>query len=1204
MGCDVISVLGDRYRGKSVWITSEVNLPPDVLDAQAEGKLVLFVGAGASVDPPSGLPLFGELARQLAEDACMDFHSNDPIDLFLGSMPENFDTHRHTRDLIAREDSKPNATHKALVRVASSVGHLRIVTTNFDKHLSTAAETRNIEIPDMWVGPALPLGHDFTGIVHLHGSIDRRDPQELVLTDRDFGRAYLTNAWATRFLLPMFEKFTVLFIGYSHDDLIMNYLARGLQSKTQQYALTNVEDAKEQKWSSLGIETIRYPVNDHSGHGALVAALEAWDRRARMGQTEHRAQMAEIITGGPNLTPVDSDYLKSRLESSDGAEDFTCEVANVEPSLQVEWLNWIERLPAFKAIFDGDRDENTAKILGKWFCDSFIAISDLHGEALQTVQRLGQRFDSDLFRAAGQAAEVLNQMDVEAGRRWKSFLATSIHSHSAPVSTDIFLPYSPGDHPEASAVLRAAFKPYLELKRPRTFSDSEDLKTIPDAQVQWNTDADSLTEHVLKAVETSVPADFTLGTMLEDALNSAYDLLDDYHSQHTGGLGTWRAAIEPHEQNQFPDPVDAVIDGLREYGEKALPQRPDILEAWWATDRPLFRRLALHLLGFDSSQTADQKILWLLEPSVLYEFELKYEIFRILKMAVGETSKDVRARLLAAVQAGPKLPENTHAPERHNDYVVYNLLVWLNKFAPEWSEAVEALKTIRAKNHDFKPRAHPELDIQMSSGIWGGKLPMEPEEFITRFESKPLDTVVELLNRDYSERNFAEPTWHDCLSLIRQVAESRPDLGEKLWKLLDENEQFDQCADDVHRSIVDGWAEASLGDLAETVVERVATQAKEYRSARSVSRFLLEQVSKQIDNDQTPALITMRGIAQELWMNHKHTFTHSGEAKPDSFAPLFLNSWPGELALYWMSEADRRWRKNRDQWSGLNDNEREALKQLLEGPPQAFDATGPAIASQLYFIFAADEAFTTEHILPLFQQDKTATLMWGAYLHHPRFDDKILAAGLLDSTIKEWDRLDDLPEKGSLRRRFFDLVVLIVSVAGITSEEREQLLDRSILANGGAYASDFAQAVERFLLKDGTDGIEVWRQWLSEHLRERLNGKPRDLGVTELRSWAYIIPYLGEAIPEAIELFKGHDIGLDSRFPRWEFPADVLSDHGSALVSYFEERIRCTPTDIANFTRTVDKLIHALQNTLGEECVQPLVDAARAKGFLGHNPAI
>ena len=1179
-----------------MWITSDVDLPQAVLDAQAEDRLVLFVGAGASVDAPSGLPLFDKLARLLADMARVPFNEKVAPDFFLGSMPENFDTHRHTRDIIAREDSSPNTTHAALVRVASSVGQLRVVTTNFDNHLRSAAVAGGIEVSDTWIGPALPLGEDFTGIVHLHGSV-LREPRKLVLTDRDFGRAYLTNAWATRFLLPMFQRFTVLFIGYSHDDPIMRYLALGLPSGTPRYAFTTSKEANDAKWTRLGVKTIGYPVKGHD-HTALVAALEAWDLRARMGQTEHRARIIELVTGGPTLTPVDYDYLVGHLDTADGAREFVQAVTAVEPTLRVAWLHWAEDLPRFKAIFNGQDGDAAASILGNWFCQSFIALPELHGAALQTVQRLGQALGSGLFRGACWAADELSKVDSDAGRRWKAFLATSVHGHSAPVVTETLLSYLPSDRPEDPTVLRAALRGYLVLKRRWHLDGSEDLTTFPDAEVHWKTEADSLTEHVLKVVEAAEPGELNLGMVLEESLSAAYDLLDAYHSQRTWDpLSFSREAIEPHQQDQFRDSVDAVIDGLRTYGEQALLARPDLPERWWLLGQALFRRLALHILSVDGSRSSDEKILWLLKRSVLYEIDLKHETYSVLKVAAENASTEVRNLLLSAVQAGPRLPEDFPERDRHFKYATYNLLVWLTQVAPGWSEAGTALAEAQATNPDFAPREHPDFDKWMTSGTWGGKLPMEPEDFIRSFDENPA-LIDELLTRDYSGRSFGEPEWSDVLSLVSQVTESRPELGEQLWALIDAWRERDAKADDLRRAIVEGWAKATLDAVADAVVARVATQVENSKSVRSVSRFLLEQVRKEIDSDETAALAAMRRMAIRLWTEHGHSFSHPAGMNPNSAAPLYLNSWPGDLAQYWTVEVDRRWRKNRDDWSGLSDEERNALTQLLHGPPHALNATGPALASHLFFLFAADEAFTADQVLPLFLQDDTAALAWNSYLRHGRYNDKLLAAGLLSSTIAEWARLDSL-EGPSLRNQFFALVASIVSFAGITQESRQALLDQSVLAANGTHEADFAHAVARFLRAERTDGAKLWKVWLRDHLKARLNGIPRTLNIEELTCWADTVPYLSDGIPEATELFSHRGMGLGGRFLRPDFPEGALSVYGPSLVAHFAERVRNSSPSKYFTVHQVKKLIEAMREVLGDEGVQPIVNEALDRGFIG-----
>ena len=79
--------------------------------------------------------------------------------------------------------------------------------TGSDLHFTTAAT--DLFGPDRvphYVGPALPPGRDFRGIVQLHGSLGQRQDQ-LVLTDRNFGAAYMAEGWAARFLVGVMTTF-------------------------------------------------------------------------------------------------------------------------------------------------------------------------------------------------------------------------------------------------------------------------------------------------------------------------------------------------------------------------------------------------------------------------------------------------------------------------------------------------------------------------------------------------------------------------------------------------------------------------------------------------------------------------------------------------------------------------------------------------------------------------------------------------------------------------------------------------------------------------------------------------------------------------------------------------------------------------------------------------------------------------------------
>src|SRR5262249_44426478 len=153
----------------------------------------------------------------------------------------NVAVHKRVREILSDPSSKPNSMHCDILRLFESPRVLRLVTTNFDLHFSTAALEvfRNSNELETYYAPALPLGHWFSGIAYLHGGVDK-PADRLVLTDSDFGRAYLTEGWARLFLQRIFETFTVLFIGYSHSDPVMNYLARGFtpeMGKSRRFAL-------------------------------------------------------------------------------------------------------------------------------------------------------------------------------------------------------------------------------------------------------------------------------------------------------------------------------------------------------------------------------------------------------------------------------------------------------------------------------------------------------------------------------------------------------------------------------------------------------------------------------------------------------------------------------------------------------------------------------------------------------------------------------------------------------------------------------------------------------------------------------------------------------------------------------------------------------------------------------------------------------
>lgn len=157
--------------------------------------------------PPASYPDFKGLIEEVAAGSRLTRVSpEEPDDRYLGRLErKGVQVHRRVKQLLTNADSRPNPLHECIVRLFVRDKPVRIVTTNFDSHFTTAIK---LQLPkdqvEIYGAPALPVGSKFEGLVYLHGSVDGPEDR-LVLTDSDFGRAYLTEGWARRFLQDLYN---------------------------------------------------------------------------------------------------------------------------------------------------------------------------------------------------------------------------------------------------------------------------------------------------------------------------------------------------------------------------------------------------------------------------------------------------------------------------------------------------------------------------------------------------------------------------------------------------------------------------------------------------------------------------------------------------------------------------------------------------------------------------------------------------------------------------------------------------------------------------------------------------------------------------------------------------------------------------------------------------------------------------------------
>jgi hypothetical protein len=297
-------------------------IPVRLMNELDSARAVFFCGAGISMGPASHLPNFGGLVEHVFqvnhltpdafESEALHLDEPDPdrrrpnLDKALGLLdrPERLGAQLLRRTVIERLSKPPVGRlgiHEALINLSRTAQGVRLITTNFDNRFVEAGLDEKL----IDTSPKLPVPkpHNWSSVVHLHGRIlPDDDGSNLVLTAADFGRAYLTERWAARFITEMFREFTVVFVGYSLADPVMSYMVDALAAERAKgarfatayaFAEHDGKPLSEQKvragWLAKNVEPI--PYNKQADHKLLGDTLVEW-ARIRADPYQARAQIA------------------------------------------------------------------------------------------------------------------------------------------------------------------------------------------------------------------------------------------------------------------------------------------------------------------------------------------------------------------------------------------------------------------------------------------------------------------------------------------------------------------------------------------------------------------------------------------------------------------------------------------------------------------------------------------------------------------------------------------------------------------------------------------------------------------------------------------------------------------------------------------------------------------------------------------------
>jgi hypothetical protein len=1120
-----------------------VDFPRQLLEAQKNGTLVVFAGAGVSIPPPSNYPNFDRLADTVA-DGSLARDSGERVDHFLGRLKDRgVRVHEVVHRLLSDENSRPNHLHRYLLRLFESPSKIRIVTTNFDLHFTLCLKSAfaNEQEPEIYSAPALPLGSSFSGIVHLHGSV-AKPAERLILTDSDFGNAYLADGWATRFLQQLFQNSIILFVGYSHNDIVIDYLARGLppESKSpRRYALAIAGD--EAHWKRLGVAPISYPAGEkESRHAALALALEGWGKLIHTTALDHEERVKSIVQQPVPLDPDEQDYIEESCKDPSRLQFFT------RHATKTDWLQWVDSRGLLENVFAGNPSpRNVDEQLAFWFARNFAC--DHPNESLATVHRHNDRVSFLLWNHICWAFHSKKPVKEVVAKWVPILLATAPQKANGDWLEYMLCAREFAEEKETILLLVE----YLTEIRADLTKKTWPNETTEDIDVEFKVRG---SEYWLRHAWHGILLPNLVGIadrlllIFTSHILRAYAVLRSFQY----GAGSWdklsgpRVQIESSAHGGPPDSFDLVIDMTCEALKSSIanhPSRADFfIDTWLVSGCRLLRRLAVFGVAESLHWSADRKIEWLLENKLVHAHGYKPEVFLLLKKNFSFASETSRVQVLAIAATGPDVDD-----QRTADYEIYNILSWLKDAAPDCARTAEAYKSFKNAHPEFGRREHPELDWWIGGVEVGGpSSPLSLDQVLALTPDqmcKHLDTA----KRD----DMIGPSREGLIQEIKSAVSKDYEWSARLVEKLISDQIWDQ---DVWRAMVWGWQGADLEEdawkevltvLLETPNVAIATV---YEACQLLGNGI-EKASHPIPKSCFELAIK---LAESLWRVCEVSYEWRPEESNDWLA-VAINHPAGNLVLFLLRTISELRKAAKDEWQGIPDSYKSLLTTIANADSYSAGVGRVILASQLYFLFTSDREWAIKNVIPMFSfsQDTRRTIqVWHGFLGWGSWSDDILPF-----LMKHFREI--FPH---LRSAFDDKQrhAFCGYLAGIACRSSINPIDdgwlRHFLAevttDERAMWAASMSAVLQGMPQTGTDN--VWKDWIAYYWQSRLDGVPVPLDPAETKHMATWPIRLRDGFAEAAEkLYKSPIPKIDHCFIYEELSqSDLLTLHPKTAAVY------------------------------------------------------
>ena len=918
-------------------ILNGIIFPNKIIDSVQNNRLVVFAGAGVSVNAPTSLPGFEKLAKQIADGTGIEYNNKESCEVFLGSLKaKGIPVNVQAAELLSDNDRECNKLHEAIINLFPEPSLVRIVTTNYDNMFEKAVKNTGT-VPIVYNAPALPLGNDVNGIIHLHGNV--QNPTYMIVTDEDFGKAYLTDGYASRFLVKLFASYTVLFVGYSYNDMILRYLTRAMSRELAEnsYILTSDDKAD---WSVLGINPIYYP---RRAYTALQIGIEKLGQRCKRSLLEWKNQLLEIGAAPPKDLTVDTevDYC---------LEDIAKTQILADSVTGLEWLDLLNRKGVFKALFSsssilGERD----RIWATWITDHFVGTND------EQIRKL-------IFCNNNQISNLLAEI-----------IISKLISANALISNDSFSEYVVlvekhlNDPWKISMLLEKAANRKLSESTFRLF-----VKLMKESmyieKCFWPDNSDYQYKHALLGEQYHISHSWEISREVisknnaKELLYELFGLIEKIHrsyeavgqaSKEKEAVDLAMMVIEDRQDNYHEEPLSCVIqiiiDLLATLERNAEDLAVGAYQYGIQSDSQLLRKIVLKGMRFSSALLPSEKIEYLLKYCTLDFPAGKEQVFLLVASVFDLLTRNEKDHLIDLIETLSPVED-----ERSSAYARYNWCVWLNREC-EKDERVSRLMEMLANQYGFLPRDYPERSIvTYCSSAGADQSPVTTEELTNKKDEE----LIALLT-NYQGEKFDGPTRWGLLDVFSNAVMKNPNWTNHIIHLFFEKEVHNEDLwDRLIRGIEDGkYSLSSRIELLEILSGGIHAIPETSILASLLFSIIRDEEIEQCYIEETDKLFT---VSTQLLSKRKDEI----QAEMRTI-DMTLNTTIGQvlLVLIKMISLDGK--------QPMGEKYKRKFEKALSLSSWELDVSTCVLAGHFNFLYSVDPKWTTEKITPLLTGGKT-----------------------------------------------------------------------------------------------------------------------------------------------------------------------------------------------------------------------------------------